>query len=180
MMQGEMSGCAVRPYLQQRPLTIRRPGFLREMRGSELAQADQLLQAAFGGPDEAALVRRLRADRALAGEQVLPFEDRIVGYAALSEMRSPQGWLCLAPIAIAPDFQGFGHGRRMVGMLAEWARRSGVFLVVLGDPAFYRRCGFSSERAAKLRAPYPASHLLLAGPGDSVPEETLEYPRAFG
>ncbi|WP_417604234.1 GNAT family N-acetyltransferase [Primorskyibacter flagellatus] len=179
-MQIETMGRPVRPFRQEKPLVIRRPGFLREMRGTELSQVDRLLQNAFGRREEADLVKKLRSDRVLAGEQVLPFEDGIAGYAALSEMRSPEGWLCLAPVAIAPDFQGFGHGRRMVGILAEWARRSGVFLVVLGEPEFYRRCGFSSERAAGLSAPYPASHLLLAGPGEDAPKETLKYPHAFG
>ena len=180
MIQYDTIGRPARRFRQEKPLVVRRPGFLREMRGTEQAQVDRLLQNAFGSPQEAALVRSLRADRAMAGEQVLPFEDGIAGYAALSEMRSPEGWLCLAPVAIAPEFQGFGHGRRMVGMLAEWARRSGVFLVVLGAPDFYRRCGFSSERAARLDAPYPVSHLLLAGPGEDVPKVTLTYPRAFG
>ena len=52
-------------------------------------------------------------------------------------------------------------------------------LVVLGEPAFYERCTFSRSRAARLRSAYPLSHLMIARPGDDIPEETLIYPEAF-
>ena len=68
----------------------------------------------------------------------------------------------------------------MVGMITEWARLSKKTIVVLGEPGFYARNGFSSERAAQLTSPYPISHTLLAGPGETAPTETLVYPKAFG
>ncbi len=38
-------------------------------------------------------------------ELVAPWQGKIVGYAALSKMRAPQGWACLAPVAVLPEFQ---------------------------------------------------------------------------
>jgi len=124
-------------------------------------------------------VDALRRSGAIAGEVVLPYQGGVVGYYAVSQMRAPQGWLCLAPVAIDPEWQGSGHGRRMLGMLTEWARMSQTFVVVLGAPEFYARAGFDRARAARLTSPYPITHTLLAGPGADVPEETLIYPKAF-
>ena len=153
---------------------------MRELRRGEEAQVDDLLALAFKGQDEVRLVHRLRKDRAIAGEMVISADNRIVAYAGLSQMIQPKGWLCLAPVAVLPDWQGRHIGSRMVGMITEWARLSKKTIVVLGEPGFYARNGFSSERAAQLTSPYPISHTLLAGPGETAPTETLVYPKAFG
>lgn len=158
-----------------------KPGrdFMREMRRGEEAAVEELLRAAFGSEDEARLVRALRKSGDLAGESVVAQDGRIVGYFALSWLVKPKGWLALAPVAVDPGHQGQGIGRRMCGMLSEWARLSRQMVLVLGEPGFYERAGFSQARAARLNAPYPVAHLLLAGPGDDAPEATLVYPRAF-
>lgn len=159
---------------------ITSPDHMRELRRGEEAQVDDLLALAFKGQDEVRLVHRLRKDRAIAGEMVISADNRIVAYAGLSQMIQPKGWLCLAPVAVHPDWQGRHIGSRMVGMITEWARLSKKTIVVLGEPGFYARNGFSSERAAQLTSPYPISHTLLAGPGETAPTETLVYPKAFG
>lgn len=156
------------------------PQFSRDMHPGEEPLVDALLRAAFSGPQEADLVRKLRKARVIAGEVVLPMGDGIVGYYALSYLVRPKGWLCLAPVAIHPDLQGRGHGRRMIGMLTEWARLTGTPVVVLGDPGFYTKAGFSRERAAGLRSPYPADHLMIAGTGEKTPSAELVFPPAFG
>lgn len=154
--------------------------FTRELRRGEETQVDDLLRRAFEGDAEAQLVRALRKTGAIAGEMVLPGRDgTLIGYYALSAFTKPIGWLCLAPVAIHPDAQGQRHGKRMMGLLTEWARITGTYIVVLGAPEFYSRCGFSLSRAAKLTSPYPITHSLLAGPGEDVPQETLIYPKAF-
>ena len=48
------------------------PEFARDMKRGEEAQVDALLLAAFGGPEEAELVAKLRKARLIAGEQVMP------------------------------------------------------------------------------------------------------------
>ncbi len=158
---------------------VRGPDFCREMRRGEEASVDALLRLAFGGDDEVRLVRALRKSREIAGEMVLPFDGEIVGYYALSTLVKPKGWLCLAPVAVHPDLQRRRNGQRMLGLLTEWARIAGTYVVVLGQPEFYTRCGFSKSRAANLSSPYPITRTLLAGPGDDVPEEKLIYPKAF-
>jgi putative acetyltransferase len=158
---------------------LKMPRFAREMKRGEEADVAALLERAFKGPDEARLVEALRRSGDMAGEMVLPSDDGVVGYYALSRMRGPKGWLCLAPVAIDPDWQGRGHGRRFVGQLAAWAEASGEVVVVLGDVPFYERCGFSAARAVGLTSPYDIAHTLVAG-GVGVLEGDLVYPKAFG
>ncbi len=152
--------------------------FMREMRAGEEDAVDALLRAAFGGAEEARLVAALRKAGDIAGEQVVRQGDVLIGYLALSAMRAPEGWLCLAPVAVAPDNQGQGIGRRMVRVTAGWAEAAGQTLVVLGDPAFYSRCGF--RMAQDITSPYPLDHTLVAGPAKAKSGVALVYPKAFG
>ncbi|WP_028958559.1 GNAT family N-acetyltransferase [Sulfitobacter sp. 20_GPM-1509m] len=156
------------------------PDFSRELRRGEEDEVDALLRSAFDGPDEAELVHALRKAGAMAGESVATWDGRIAGYYALSHMIAPKGWLCLAPVAVSPDRQGHGLGRQMVGMLAEWARLSETYVVVLGQVSFYEQAGFSLARAQGLSSPYPLEHTMIAGPGTDVPAAALKYPKAFG
>lgn len=154
------------------------PDFLREMRRGEEPEVDALLRAAFDTAAEAKLVADLRKSKVMAGEQVMAWDGRIIGYVALSYMVKPKGWLCLAPVVIAPDVQRRGYGKRMVGMLTEWSRLTKSPIVVLGEPAFYEIAGFSRSAAAALTSPYPIDHTMVSGV-TGAPAETLIYPKAF-
>lgn len=154
------------------------PSFARDLKRGEEPLIDDLVAAAFGGTAEVELIHKLRKEGCIAGEQAMPMGDRIVGYYALSYLIKPKGWLCLAPVAIAPDVQGRGYGKRMMGMLTEWARLTKTPVVVLGPMDFYTKTGFSNSAAARLQCPYPNEDLALAGVAD-VPVEKLVYPHAF-
>lgn len=154
------------------------PSFARDLRRVEEPLVDDLIADAFGRTDEVKLVHKLRKSGLIAGEQVMPMGDRIVGFYALSYMVKPKGWLCLAPVAIASDVQRRGYGKRMMGMLIEWARLTCTPVVVLGPQEFYTKVGFSGDAATKLRSPYPAEHLAVAGV-TGVPDQELIYPAAF-
>ncbi len=155
------------------------PDFARDMRRGEEPAVDALLDLAFGGPDESRLIAALRKSRVIAGETVLPMDGQIIGYYALSYMVKPKGWLCLAPVAIHPDVQRRGYGKRMIGVLTEWARLTKTPVVVIGEATFYESAGFSTEAAKNLQSPYHIGHTLLAGVGDTQPHETLVYPAPF-
>ncbi len=154
------------------------PSFLRPMRADETEQVDALLRGAFGGPKEAELVVKLRKSGVMAGEMVLPLGDGVIGYYALSKMVEPKGWLCLAPVAIAPEWQGKNHGKRMISQLVAWAESTKQPVVVLGQVAFYEAAGFSQAQASQLQSPYPVEHTMLAG-HDGTPAAKLTYPKAF-
>jgi putative acetyltransferase len=169
------------------------------MRPSDVEEVDALLRAAFPGPEEAALVRDLRADGAMVSERIVRWQGRIGAYAGISRMVAPEGWFALAPVAVLPESQNGALGRdqpemqpyyrfgtRIVRQTAtDYIEHGHLFrpelkpkdgratLVVLGKPSFYARCGFSLERAARLTSPYPVAHTLIARAGDDIPEETL-------
>lgn len=156
------------------------PSFTREARDTDYDAIDRLLVAAFGSAEEAQLTRDLRAENAIWQEIVMPWDDEVAGYLAVSRFVAPEGWLCLAPVAIHPDWQRTGRGQFMVeAVVEEFSKKLGRFMVVVGNGKFYRRCGFLATRAARLESPYGTEHALLSGPEMSIPTETLIYPKAF-
>jgi putative acetyltransferase len=156
------------------------PSFTREVRASDHEAIDVLLDEAFGGAQEARLVRALRDQKAMFREVIMPWGDAAAGYLAVSRFTAPEGWLCLAPVAVHPAWQRGGRGQFMVqGIVEECVNALQRSLVVLGDGKFYRRCGFLATRAARLNTPYGTQNTLLAAPGMDVPTATLIYPQPF-
>jgi len=59
----------------------------------------------------------------------------------------------LGPVAVLPDFAGQGIGSRPIRQGLDTMRADGVAgVLVLGDPAFYQRFGFTPER--RITPPY--------------------------
>ncbi|MFD0858853.1 GNAT family N-acetyltransferase [Roseovarius aquimarinus] len=149
-------------------MILRFPEFSRDMRRGDEAAVDSLL-----AETDRVAVRRvaaLRRSGRIAGETVLPWQGEIVGYYALAGMEAPEGCLCLAALAIAPDWQGAGHGRRLIGMLSEWARLSGRSVVARGPGAFLERAGFVPMEGAGLYVAGPAPEAsALVFPPDMAP-----------
>ncbi|MEP2947159.1 MAG: N-acetyltransferase [Lentilitoribacter sp.] len=168
---------------------------------SEYPKIDSLLRRAFEKDAEAKLVKRLRKDKDMWHEMIKPWNGLVGGYAALSRMKSPDGWACLGPVAVRPEFQNgalspnnenrryWSFGTRLVQELCLFYTMPALpnmiergfpeAIVVLGKKSFYERAGFNSERAQKLASPFPIEHTLIAKAGDDIPEETLVYPDAF-
>ena len=119
-------------------------------------------EAAFGQPDEADLVDRLR-DRAVA-YLALVAEDGgvVVGHIAFSPVRlePPRPGLAawgLAPMAVLPDRQRGGVGSALVHAGLAACRDAGADAVfVLGHPDYYPRFGFRPAAAWDLRDTYGA------------------------
>ncbi|WP_238987457.1 GNAT family N-acetyltransferase [Roseovarius dicentrarchi] len=151
-------------------MMFRFPEFSRDLHRGEEGAVGDLLNRAYGGGAEAKTVDGLRRAGVIAGEVVLPCQGGIVGYYALSRMRAPGGALCVGPVAIDPDWQRAGHGRRMIGLLAEWARLSGTCVLAEGCEAFFARAGFRASGV---------DGLWLAGPARDLSGVELLFPKAF-
>ncbi|MBN2905959.1 MAG: N-acetyltransferase [Rhodobacteraceae bacterium] len=153
---------------------------IRPATASDYGPISRLLEAAFGQPDEARLVKALRADGAMARELVIASDDETIrAYLALVHMQEPRGWLALAPVAVAPGSQGLGLGGRLIHAALEVAEAP---VVVLGEPRYYTRFGFSVGRACGLVSPYPLEYTALfePDPQGEPPVARLVYARAFG
>jgi putative acetyltransferase len=117
-----------------------------------------LVAAAFGQPDEADLVERLRDAGALSVSVVATVSDVVVAHACASPMAACEddglaGVFALAPVSVLPDAQGQGLGTLVTQAVIDRMRaRDAICLTVLGDPAYYQRFGFEPASAHGLHA----------------------------
>lgn len=128
-----------------------------------------LLQAAFPGGAEADLVARLQADGDAAFALVAETEAEggIAGHVMFSRMKAPVECLGLGPVAVRPDLQGRGIGTALIHAGIRQARAEGwKGIFVLGEPAYYRRFGFSAEKARGYTSPYQGPNLMALQLGD--------------
>jgi len=130
------------------------------------ADSDVMLsveRAAFARDDEADLVGALLQDpTAQPSLSLLAFDaGKPVGHVlftkvALAGTSGDVSAAILAPLAVLPEYQRKGVGRALIERGAGMLAASGVqLLFVLGDPAYYTRCGFEPAAQHGLRAPYP-------------------------
>ncbi len=154
---------------------------LRRERKEDQAAIRAVHDAAFGGPDEGRLVDRLRGD----GETVLSLsalvDGKIVGHIHFSRLAMGVPAVALAPVGVLPSHQRRGIGSTLVRKGLELCRERNIAAVlVLGEPAFYERFGFSVELAEGLDCPYsgPALQAIELAPG-AIRPGTVGYPPAF-
>jgi putative acetyltransferase len=143
-----------------------------------------IVEEAFGQPGEADLIEALRADGDLV-LSLLAVIGRPIGHVAFSRLTLPGSTVracALAPLAVLPAFQRQGIGTGLVRDGLHRLSRSGEDLVlVLGEPAYYGRFGFTVEAAEGLRTPYDGPYLqalALTDAGRAV-LGPVRYARAF-
>jgi len=144
-----------------------------------------VVTAAFGQPDEGALVDALRADGDALVELVVEEDDAIVGHVLFSPLATDTGarFAALAPLAVAPDHQRDGLGLMLMQVGHELCRAAGVeALIVLGHPDYYPRAGYSAEAAKTVTAPFSGPHFMALAlkPGALDAPVTVTYAKAFG
>jgi putative acetyltransferase len=146
-------------------------------------------EAAFGRPDEADLVDRLRTEVAVLLSLVAEVERGIVGHVLFSRMSietsgGPVAAVALAPVAVLPGHQRRGIGGRLIRRGLDLLRsRNERIVIALGHPDYYPRFGFSREKAGPLESPFhPEAFMAMElSPGalDGV-RGRVRYPAAFG
>jgi HAD superfamily hydrolase (TIGR01509 family) len=117
-------------------------------------------ETAFSRRNEAGLVdlARMRGKSTLS--MVAVEDSRVVGHVLFTPVTidppfSGSRGLGLGPIAILPEFQRRGIGSRLMRAGLEHVRRFGCgFVVLLGDPAWYSRFGFTPGRLFGLSSDY--------------------------
>lgn len=144
-----------------------------------------LLVSAFDGEAEARLVDALRA----AGDMVLSLvaerNGEIRGYILFSRLLVRQAGgdfpaVALAPLAVDPAHQGEGIGTALVDEAHLQLQQQGERLsVVLGDPAYYARFGYTHERAQGFTSTYQGEALQALAWGEAPDTGALEYAAAF-
>lgn len=146
-----------------------------------------LLVDAFGGPVEKELVAELRLSGDLLLERIAVELDEVVGHVACCRLQGSWGdgiaIAALAPLAVRADRRQRGIGAALVGAALGELRAGGCDIVlVLGDPDFYARFGFSPAADFGLRTPYDGLYqhaLALSARGRAVRGLRVSYPGAF-
>ena len=156
----------------------------------ERSRIRRINEEAFGGPDEAILVDKLRVDGHVLVSLVAELESGIVGHILFSRMwiKTPTSALvsavALAPVAVLPEHQRRGIGGCLIRHGLELLRGEGEkIVIVLGHPGYYPKFGFSTEKAQLLESPFPVEAFMAIelSPGalDGV-RGAVVYPAAFG
>lgn len=139
--------------------------------------------SSFPDAQEADLVDRLREDGDTVISLVAVDGGRVLGHLLLSRMKGPFRALGLGPIAVLADRRTEGIGARLINDAIQRAADGGwegIFL--LGDPEYYRRFGFSAEKARDFDSPYAGPNLMaLAVNGGDLPVASgrIDYAAAF-
>jgi putative acetyltransferase len=160
---------------------------IRYARAADHPLIAEVVTEAFGRADEADLVARLRADEDVLFELVSTGADGGVGgHVLFSRLWGdrPQLFAALAPLAVRPGLQRGGVGSALVRAGIDALREFGAHgVLVLGEPAYYGRFGFTREAAAQVASPYArlaAFQALAIEEGAFDAPLSVAYPDAFG
>jgi len=140
---------------------------------------------AFGQQAEAGLVDALVGGGDTVLELVAVDEGQVVGHILFSRLHVKSGGkafaaVALAPLAVEPSFHGTGIGGALVREAHLRLKEAGEKLaVVLGDPAYYGRFGYSHARAAGFDSDYQGEALQALAWGEAPERGQLVYAPAF-
>ncbi|EQC01576.1 N-acetyltransferase [Photorhabdus temperata] len=126
----------------------------------DAAGIDQLLRESFDTPAEAELVQQLREDGLLTlGMVATDEEGQVIGYVAFSPVDingKDHQWVGLAPLAVSEEYRRQGIGEKLVYEGLDSLNEFGYgVVVVLGDPHYYRRFGFTLASEHQLHCKWP-------------------------
>lgn len=157
--------------------------------GADIPAIRAVNVAAFGRPDEAAIVDALRADPAwIDGLSIVATEEdgTVAGHALLTRCHvGDTPALALGPVAVLPEHQKTGAGSAAVRAALKAAESLGEhFVIVLGHPTYYPRFGFTraSQHGISLTIDVPDEALmaLTLSPTHPLPTGTVHYAAPFG
>jgi putative acetyltransferase len=168
------------------------PMIIRAEEPGDICDIDNVARAAFRRDEEVLLIRALRAagdfDPVLSRVAIL--DGAVVGHVLFPDIAIVNGEetipaLALAPVTVLPAFQRWGMGSLLIRDGLAVCRNLGHrIVIVLGNPTYYSRFGFSPAGRSGISAPFPApDNAFMALP--LVPDAltgihgTVRYPVAF-
>ena len=141
----------------------------------------ELLLEAFPTSLELRLVRQLREDGDVVYSLAAVEAARVIGHALFSRLRTPAEALALAPVAVTANRRRRGVAAALIEAGLEKARAEGwAAVVVLGEPSYYPRFGFSQDAVRGISCQYAGPALMgLALAEGGFREPRIEYASAF-
>jgi len=141
---------------------------IREEQAGDVGAVRKVNESAFGQPEEAGIVDKLRD----ACDDVLSLvavgDGKVVGHILFSPatIEGEQGviqGMGLAPMAVLPEHQRNGIGSKLIGSAVDILRdRQCPFVIVLGHAEYYPRFGFE-----------PASKHGIKSQWEGIPDEAF-------
>jgi putative acetyltransferase len=142
---------------------------IRPERADDAAAVSAVTTAAFGRPDEARLVERLRAHARPYLGLVATVADDVVGHILFTPVPlqgdARSTLMALAPMSVLPGWQRHGVGSALVDAGLAACRDAGHdVVIVVGHPAFYPRFGFVRALPLGLSSdpPFPDDAFMVA------------------
>lgn len=154
---------------------------------ADTSSVRSLTDAAFDGVEhssqtEGAIVDALRQAGALTISLVAEQHDLIIGHVAFSPVLidgKDLGWFGLGPISVSPSFQRGGIGTALIKEgLKRLKHRGASGCVVLGDPNYYRRFGFTNDHGLRYGDVPPEYFQSMVLSGDPANGE-VTYHESF-
>jgi len=170
---------------------------IRQENPGDYPAVAEMIKSAYKNVDysdhrEQFMVERLRSSGAFIPELSLVAEagHKIVGHIMLTRIviRNQQEAivsLCLAPLSIAPEFQGQGVGTQLVTDAHRIAKELGYRSVtVLGHPKYYPRFGYEPMKKHGIQVPFDIREencmiVSLTEYGLTDVRGKVEYPLEF-
>jgi putative acetyltransferase len=155
---------------------------LRAVEPRDRAATRRVVDAAFRPEDVVTFLDALRADGCILGEWLAQDSTGPVGLIVFSRVwveyqsGTRSNAAMLTPLAIRPDRQRLGIGRRLTNhALQALEVRGETLFLVLGHPDYYPRFGFSAHAAEAIASPWSGNPAFMAR-GAIVPEGRLVLP----
>lgn len=124
----------------------------------------------FSTGTEARIIEALRSSGALTISLVAEHDGEIIGHIAFSPILidgEDRGWFGLGPVSVKRGMQGQGIGKALILTGLEQLNAGGAAgCVLLGDPGYYGRFGFSCDPELTYTGGPPEAFqfLVLNGP----------------
>ena len=164
------------------PRTLIRPETARDVSDIRDINIEAFRDHPVSRQTEHLIVDALRAAGELEVSLVATQGARPVGHIAFSKADvgdSDEAWYLLGPVAVLPDFQGKGIGSALVvSGLAEVRAKGASGCVLVGDPGFYGRFGFSTFPGLMYEG-VPEEYVLAVLFGESTPSGRIRASDAF-
>ncbi len=160
---------------------------VREETAADIGTIEVVTIAAFmhaphTSHSEQDIVNALRRAGSLTLSLVAQADGRVIGHVAVSPVSisdGAPGWYGLGPLSVLPEHQGRDVGSALMRQTLRRLRESGAAgCVLLGEPKYYQRFGFSANPALIFPAVPPEYFLAIAFGRDS-PQGIVSYHDAF-
>jgi putative acetyltransferase len=159
-----------------------RPEHPQDVPAIERVTREAFLEAPHTSHTEHFIVGALRTAGQLTVSRVATRDSEVIGHVAISPVQisgANADWFGLGPVSVLPKYQGRGIGSALVmEALLVLSTRGAAGCVVLGEPDYYERFGFTASGGLTLPG-VPPEYFMAVAFDQVVPTGIVSYHEAF-